>query len=68
MNNTLKRMHRKTVCWLIVYAFIGGSVCTSCGFYATGANNSEILSVSTEGALELVAAEGNSKKRTENAQ
>ncbi len=68
MNNTLKRMHRKTVCWLIVYAFIGGSVCTSCGCDASGENNSEILSVWTEGALELVAAECNAINDTETAQ
>lgn len=65
MNNTLKRMHRKTVYWLIICTFMGSAVCTSCGRDASEENNSEILTALTAGAFGLATAECNTISDTE---
>lgn len=68
MNNTSKRMHRRTAYWLIICTFMGSAVCTSCGRDASEENNSEILNVWTAGALKLATAECNTINDTETAQ
>ncbi|MBD5533274.1 MAG: hypothetical protein HDQ98_13945 [Lachnospiraceae bacterium] len=68
MNNTSKRIHRRTVYWLIICTFMESAVCTSCGRDAFEENSSEILNVWTAGALELATAECNTINDTETAE
>lgn len=68
MNNTSKRIHRRTVYWLIICTFMGSAICTSCGRDASEEKNREMLDVWTTGALELVTAECNIINDMETAQ
>ena len=62
MNNTLKRIHRRTARWLIICIFMGTTVCTAYDCDAAEEKDRKVLNVWAVGALAV--AEYNTRNDT----